>query len=128
MARSSKQQAAQHSSAKMPGKTPLGATLLVLFSTLLIAAGQLIMKHGLDNSLFVVLIGVAMIGIAGLMVTYAFRVGELSALHALMGLGFLWATLASVFILGERLSILQIAGITIIMIGVGCITHSGRSA
>jgi drug/metabolite transporter (DMT)-like permease len=100
--------------------------MLVGLCTFLIAAGQISLKYGLDGRLVFILLGMLLIGIAAIMVTYAFKHGELSALHALFGLGFLWAALASVVFLGERLGLIQVAGILIIIAGVGLISHSGR--
>lgn len=103
----------------------LGAAALVILSTLLIAAGQYLLKRGISGELALLILGVALLGIAGLLVAAAFRHGELSALHALFGLGFLWVTLAGVFLLGESIATMQLAGIAAIMAGVVII---GRGA
>ncbi|MDD9954339.1 MAG: hypothetical protein OXR66_08465 [Candidatus Woesearchaeota archaeon] len=115
--------------AQPPGSrtnTPVWAMGLIVLCTVLIAAAQVLMKMSLNNTssvlglvvypLFIpgLLLGVAV----GFLLTFTLKHGELSVLHPFIAVGFIWVTLASIFVVGETVSFTNIIGVAAIVAGV----------
>ena len=56
----------------------------------------------------------------------ALREGELSMLYPIISLTYVWVTLLSYTVLGERPNAFKIAGIVVIVIGVAVLGRGGR--
>ncbi len=111
-------------------KTPLWAIGLVLVCTLIIAATQIIFKQAATAQGNILLqpmlwLGVILSLVAGVLLIFALKHGELSVLYPIIALGFVWVALISVFFLNETLSTMQIIGMIVVIVGVSLIGHSG---
>ena len=98
------------------------------------AAAQILFKFGaahisqpLDVLTDVPLIaGLALYGGFTLLMVLALREGELSMLYPIISLTYVWVTLLSYTVLGERPNAFKIAGIVVIVIGVAVLGRGGR--
>jgi uncharacterized membrane protein len=109
--------------------------VLVFFCTLMGAAAQILFKYGsarfslnlLDAVTNVPLIaGLALYGGFTLLMVLALREGELSMLYPIISLTYVWVTLLSYTMLGEKPNLFKNIGIAIIVIGVGVLGRGGR--
>jgi drug/metabolite transporter (DMT)-like permease len=104
----------------------------VAFCTLLLGGGQILIKIAVEMQFPALLlswqlfVGLFLYGMAGILIIFALRHGELSVLYPVIALGFVWVTLAGIFILGETLHIHQMLGTAAVVIGVSIIGHQGR--
>jgi undecaprenyl phosphate-alpha-L-ara4N flippase subunit ArnE len=111
--------------------TPIWAIGLVLLCTILVAATQIVFKQAAaapgSNILLQPLLwlGILMSLVAGVLLIIALKHGELSVLYPVIALGFIWVALVGVFFLGEKITTRQIIGMTIVIVGVSLIGHSG---
>ena len=114
------------------GRTPVWAMLLIVLCTLLLSSGQLLLKLGSKSvaaSTFLnpyVIAGVLLYGVAGLLMTFALKHGELSVLYPLIALGFIWVSIVSIVYLGESPRHFQLLGTALVIFGVSVIGHRGR--
>jgi drug/metabolite transporter (DMT)-like permease len=103
---------------------------MVVGFTLLSAAAQVFFKFGTGRlsghvSLAVIATdfpligGLALYGIGAAMMILALRHGELSVLYPLISLSYVWVAILSVVVFGEVMNPYKIAGICVIMAGVG---------
>jgi drug/metabolite transporter (DMT)-like permease len=108
---------------------------LVFFCTLLGAAAQILFKKGSANfSLDPVALATNVPLIAGLvlyggftlLMVLALRHGELSMLYPIISLTYVWVTLLSYTLLGEKPNLYKNIGITVIVIGVAVLGRGGR--
>ena len=115
------------------GQTPKWTIAAMIVCTLLLSAGQLLLKMGAKTSGLSLIIqplvisGFLLLCIAGLIMTMALKHGELSVLYPIIALGFVWVMLVSAFFLGETPNISQIIGIIAIITGVSLIGHKGSA-
>jgi drug/metabolite transporter (DMT)-like permease len=104
--------------------------LMILVFTLLSAAAQVLLKFGtvelkLHPSLaglltnFPLIGGMALYGIGAALMVLALRHGELGVLYPLISLSYVWVAILSVLVFGEVMNFYKIAGICVIMAGVG---------
>jgi len=106
--------------------------LLVVISTLLVALTHILLKVAVGRSDSVMLLLFDPLLVAALIVTfaggmllvYALKHGELSALYPIISLGFVWVALEGVLLFDEKLSPFGIAGILTIIAGVSLIGHT----
>jgi drug/metabolite transporter (DMT)-like permease len=104
--------------------------LMILVFTLLSAAAQVLLKFGtvqlklhptliglLTN--FPLIGGMALYGLGAALMVLALRHGELSVLYPLISLSYVWVAILSVLVFGEVMNPYKIAGICVIMAGVG---------
>jgi drug/metabolite transporter (DMT)-like permease len=114
--------------------------ILVLLMTLINAASQVLIKTGAASlgshptlihtalGIFTNLMlfsGYALLGVSTVMMVLALRHGELSLLYPFIALNFVWVTILSKLIFKEVINAPMVAGIVIIMAGVGTL---GRGA
>jgi drug/metabolite transporter (DMT)-like permease len=99
---------------------------LIVFCTLLGAAGQIFMKLGsstfsFDLSMFTnwrLIVGAALYGTSAILFVYALKFTPLSLAYPLIALTYIWVPLVSVFFLQESFQAYKWAGIGLILLGV----------
>ena len=109
---------------------------LVFCCTFLGAAAQILLKTGANHlthpSLSNVLTsiplmgGLSLYGLSTLLLVLALRDGELSMLYPVIALTYVWVTLLSFVIFHDRVNPFKLAGIAIIVIGVGVLGRGQR--
>ena len=119
---------------KAPGASRR-AVALVFFCTILNAFAQLAFKHAsthfslnlIEDATNVWLIsGLLLYGGFTLAMVLALKQGELSMLYPIISLSYVWVTLLSYTVLGEKPNMLKNAGIAVIVIGVAILGRGGR--
>lgn len=107
---------------------------LVFFCTVLNAAAQLFFKRAsaqfslnlIDDATNVSLIlGLLLYGGFFIAMVLALRQGELSMLYPIISLSYVWVTLLSYTLLGERPSLFKNIGIAVIVVGVAILGRGG---
>jgi drug/metabolite transporter (DMT)-like permease len=115
--------------------TSRGAIALVFFCTVLNAAAQLLFKRAsahfslnlLDDITNIWLIlGLLLYGGFTVAMVLALRQGELSMLYPIISLSYVWVTLLSYTLLGEKPQLYKNLGIGVIVIGVAILGRGGR--
>ncbi len=115
------------------------AIFLVLGCTLLVAAGQYLIKLGANRlshaSLLATMIGIFTIpplffgyclyGIFTILFIYALRHGELSILYPLIALGYVWVTITAVVAFHETMNPFKLIGLLVIICGVAVLGWGG---
>jgi drug/metabolite transporter (DMT)-like permease len=120
-----------------PAKQRRSIVLVIIF-TVLSATAQVLMKTGANNlkvnpsiaSLLTNLplfAGLALYGLGAALMILALRHGELSLLYPMISLSYVWVALLSVLIFHETMNPLKIAGICVIMLGVGILGRGSRA-
>ena len=107
------------------------AILLVILCTFLTSTGQILWKLGANNmssaaTIFhnwPLLLGYLVYGLGAGLLIGSLKYGDLSMLYPFVSLSFVWVNIASIFIFGEFVSILNWVGITSILIGVSLIGY-----
>lgn len=100
---------------------------LIVISALCTSFGQLFWKIGLSKSIGLILLGFILYGVGALTMIIAFKFGELSILHPLMCIGYIFALINGFLFLNERISFVQFIGIVIIIIGVVFIARGDKN-
>lgn len=110
--------------------------LLVVFCTFLGAAAQILMKSGANRLGHPGLIGVVTnlpllagyvcYGIFTVLLVLALRDGELSILYPIIALNYVWVTALSFFIFHDHINAFKLAGVCLIVVGVGVLGQGGR--
>ena len=111
-------------------QTPWWAIGTVALCTLLLAAGQILFKIGVEHrsdGLMAlgtpIAFGLVLLVVAGLGITWALQHGDLSALYPVIALGFVWVILSGHVWFGEWFTALQAAGSVAVILGVAVIGH-----
>ena len=117
------------------------AAFLVFCCTLCGAAAQVLIKLGsarlkLDLPLPDLLLnllgntpligGLAIYGVSTVLLVLALQHGELSMLYPVIALTFIWVTILASFVFHEPMNAWKLAGIALIVIGVGILGAGGR--
>ena len=118
------------------------SVLLVVASTLISAAAQVLIKTGANRIgphpgfvttlLSLVLIpslfaGYALYGLMTVILVIALRHGELSRLYPVIALSYIWVAILSVLIFHESMNGFKIAGIAMIIAGVAVLGRGGET-
>jgi drug/metabolite transporter (DMT)-like permease len=107
----------------------------VFISTLLCAVAQILFKKGSAHFLLdpiailtnvPLIVGLILYGGFTLSMVLALRQGELSMLYPIISLSYVWVTLLSYTILGEKPNLYKNIGITVIVIGVAVLGRGSR--
>ncbi len=113
--------------------TKVGAVLLIIADTFLMALGQLFLKLGMNNfninTLFLnyyLILGLFLYGLSAIIFVIALKSGELSVLYPIFAATYIWVTLLSLYVLNESINELRWIGVIVIGIGVGFIGTGGR--
>ena len=71
--------------------------------------------------------GYSLYGISAALMVLALRHGELTALYPIIALTYVWVSILSVLLFHEQMSPLRVAGITMIVAGVGVLGRGSTS-
>ena len=111
-------------------KTELWAIALTLIATVLGAFGSIYLKKGAQELEFKIskiaknkklAYGVILYVLSAAVFTTGLKGGELSILYPLIALGYVWISMLSVKMLKEQMSPWKLAGVALIVVGVGLI-------
>ena len=95
--------------------------VLMSFSALTVAVGQLLWKKSSGADLVLLVAGFALYGIGALLMVMSFKFGKLSVVHPVLSLSYVFGIFFGYFFLGEILRPMQVVAIAMIMIGVAFI-------
>ena len=98
----------------------------MICSAVFVSFGQMYWKvfrmtdtHGIvPSGLGALALGLVLYAAGALIMIYAYRFGKLSVLQPMLALSYVLAIFIAVLLLGEHLSIVRVAGIAVIIIGV----------
>ncbi len=116
-------------------ETKKWAILVVILCTIFTSVGSILLKTGVNRfsmsiegalNAYPVLIGLFFYFIGFIMLTLAFRHGELSMLFPFVSLSFVWVAIMAAVFLGEKVSATEVGGVASIVLGVTLIGISGR--
>lgn len=102
---------------------------LMLICTLLASGGQILLKIGSKTASFnislltnyTLIVAFLIYGVAGTILIFALKGGELSVLYPIIATSFIWVSFLSLYFLGEAMNSWKLAGIVAIIIGVSFI-------
>lgn len=92
--------------------------MLMSFSALLVAVGQLLWKRSQGINLILLALGFLIYGMGAVLMVLAFKHGKLSVVHPVLSISYVMGGVFGYVFLGELLSRLQCVAIAIIMVGV----------
>ena len=97
----------------------------MLLSATMACVGQLLWKLAArSDSLLLVIAGLALYGCGALVMIVALKFGELSVLHPMMSAGYVLSLVLGALVLNERVSVLRIAGVAVIIVGLVFLSSS----
>lgn len=101
------------------------AVALVLMSALCTTTGQLFWKLSAESSQrpFWIILGFGLYAIGAISLINAMRYGEMSVVHPMMSIGFIFTLLNGNIFLGEQVTSGQVLGVCIIMLGIWAISR-----
>lgn len=102
----------------MNSKNLTKGIILIIIAALCTSFGQLFWKIGVGNNIFLILFGFILYGVGALSMIVAFKFGNLSILHPLMCVGYIFALINGVLFLNEKITTNHVIGILVIIIGV----------
>lgn len=111
------------------------SVFLVFACTILGAAAQLLIKHGMDHLVlqplailtnFSLVAGYGLYGLNTIMLVLALRDGELSQLYPIIAMTYVWVTLLSYTLLKEPPNWYKNIGIATIVVGVAVIGRGSK--
>ena len=117
--------------------TKLWAALLVLFTTFLTSAGQILYKLGsksLEFNVYSILtnhyliLGAVIYAIGGILIIVSLRGGEVSVLYPIIATSYIWVTLSSIIFFNESINWFKSFGIIAIIIGISLIGFGSKEA
>jgi drug/metabolite transporter (DMT)-like permease len=118
-------------------KTKPFAILLVLIATIFTSLAQVFWKFGADRLAldfravllnYHIWIGFGLYGIAGLLLVYALKNGELSVLYPIVATSYVWVSLMAVKFFNDELNPWKWAGILVILLGVSLIGYGSQKS
>ena len=118
----------------MAGTKPW-AIAIIIACTIFTSIGSILLKKGVDRfsysmqgflDAYPVIIGLAFYFVGFILLTVAFKHGELSVLFPFVSLSFVWVGMSSYFILHEKITLSEVLGVTAIITGVVLIGLSSR--
>lgn len=103
--------------------TKLWAVALVLLCTLMTSTAQIIYKFGIKPlNIYLIVLGLAVYGIAAAVLIAALKGGELSVLYPIIATSYIWVSLFSpVFFTSDSMNLLKWTGVIFIIIGISFI-------
>ncbi|MEM4267789.1 MAG: EamA family transporter [Candidatus Woesearchaeota archaeon] len=115
-------------------KTKPIAFILVINATLLTSFSQILLKLGVQKFTFslsmlsnlFLITGIALYGVAAVMIIYALKNGELSVLYPVVSTSYIWVSILALFIFKETITIWKALGVLSIIGGVSLIGLGSR--
>ena len=103
--------------------TKLWAIALVLLCTLMTSAAQIIYKFGIKPfNVYLIILGLAIYGIAAAVLITALKGGELSVLYPIIATSYIWVSLfSSLLFPSDSMNLLKWMGVVFIILGVSFI-------
>ena len=98
-------------------KNGKGILLMICYSVLA-CFGQLLWKLAVDGNLLLLLMGFILYGIGAIVMIVAYKFGSLSVLQPILSVNYILSVLLGYFVLGEQLTMVNIAGVIAVFIGV----------
>lgn len=116
----------------MEKKVQLKGVVLIIISSLCTTFGQLLWKLGVSQIggaylISMIFFGFMLYGIGALSMIIALKFGELSVLHPIMCVGYVFTLINAKIFLGESITAVKILGVIAIIIGVVFITRGGEN-
>lgn len=102
----------------MNNKNLTKGIILIILAALCTSFGQLFWKIGVGHNILLILLGFVLYGIGALSMIVAFKFGNLSILHPLMCVGYIFALINGALFLDEKITMNHAIGIIIIIVGV----------
>ncbi|MGL4760465.1 MAG: EamA family transporter [Sarcina sp.] len=102
----------------MKSKNLTKGIILIIIAALCTSFGQLFWKIGVGHNLLLILLGFVLYAVGALAMIVAFKFGNLSILHPLMCVGYIFALINGALFLDEKITTNHTIGIVIIIIGV----------
>ncbi len=120
-------------------KTSSWAIVIVLITTILTSAGQVLYKLGTNslsgNAALIkyilngyILSGLAAYLFGAVLLITALKYGELSVLYPIIATSYIWVSLASMYFFGEMMNSFKWAGVIAVIIGVSLIGFGSRTS
>jgi len=100
--------------------------LLMLFCAACLCLGQLVWKMMPDYNLLYILSGFAIYAAGALAMIFAYRYGELSVLQPINSMSYVFSTIMAMLILHESVTVINMAGIALVISGVIVIGANSR--
>lgn len=115
----------------MEKNVQLKGVILMVISAFCTTFGQLLWKLGMAEEgsylLLMIILGFGLYGIGALTMIIALKFGELSVLHPLMCIGYVFTLINGRVFLGESITVLKVIGVILIIVGVVFITRGGEN-
>lgn len=106
-------------------ETQLKGIVLMLISAATACTGQLLWKlAAADDSLLLVIAGLALYGCGALLMIVALKFGELSVLHPMMSAGYILSLILGAIVLDEHITVTRIVGVAVIIVGLVFLSSS----
>ncbi len=118
-------------------KTSFWAIMIVVFVTLLTSSAQMLYKFSANKleldfyaliTNYYLFSGLFLYGIGAIFLIIALKYGEVSVLYPIIATSYVWVAVMAWLFAGESLSLLKIAGIALIVVGVAAIGVGGGRA
>ena len=100
--------------------------LLMLFCAVCLSIGQLVWKLMPGYNLLYLFCGFAIYVAGALSMIFAYRFGELSVLQPINSMSYVFSAIIAVFVLHEKMPLINIVGIVLIVSGVFVIGTNNR--
>lgn len=112
------------------------AILIILLTTLFTSSAQIFYKFGVSNLVlsiigiltnYYLIAGTFMYIFAGILAIIAFRRSEVTVLYPIFATSYIWVSILSVYIFGEKMSSFKLIGIIVIIAGIISIGYGSES-
>lgn len=90
---------------------------LILISAFMTATGQLLWKISMNGEIITLLIGFCLYGLGAIIMTVAFKFGDISILHPMLGFSLVMSIIYGGMFLHEQITIGKILGVILILFG-----------
>lgn len=97
--------------------------LLLLANQLMLIGGQVLLKLGMPHNYWALGLGVVLLIVTNLLWLYMLKVYPFSTIYPLTSLGFVFGMLSGMLVFGESVSLMQWAGVVLVLIGCYCIAR-----
>ena len=102
----------------MNSKSLTKGIVLIVIAALCTSFGQLFWKIGVNGDILLIILGFVLYGVGALSMIIAFKFGNLSILHPLMCVGYVFALINGALFLNEKITMNHAIGIAVIIVGV----------